>query len=201
MEARIIDGHMHITQWQRADGKSAFDVIEEYRENNGIAYVDNMCCTNNADLWDGYEMDQSILSAVAKLKSPNVFSHGCLYIPKDPSQRAKYPFRAQLDELMGLGMDGVKICDFKPDAYRLFDVGNHLEEYDDFVGYCSRNRVHMCWHVADPDFFWDESKVSEAVKKRGWTRLQADRQPPRPARHARARVLQVERARRGHRPA
>ena len=167
MEQKIIDGHMHITQWV-SDGISVFDKLNEYREKSGIGYVDNMCCTNNADLWYGYEMDQSIIGAAVKLRDPNVFTHGCLYIPKDPAQRRNFGFKDQLEELMELGMDGIKICDFKPDAYKLFDVGNHLEEYDEFIGCCEKNHVHMCWHVADPDFFWDETKVSEDVKKRGW---------------------------------
>ena len=82
METKIIDGHMHILQWERSDGKSTFDVIEEYRSQNGIAYVDNMCCSNNGDLWDGYEADQSILGAVAKLENPHVFPTAVCTSPK-----------------------------------------------------------------------------------------------------------------------
>ena len=33
---KIIDGHMHILQWVRKDGAPAFDVIEQYCEENGI---------------------------------------------------------------------------------------------------------------------------------------------------------------------
>lgn len=168
MKTKIVDGHMHITQWLRNDGKSAFDVIEEYRQNNNIAYIDNMCCSNNANLWSGYEMDQSILGAIAKIENPNVFTHGCLYIPQDVKQIKKYDFKSQLEELMEIGLDGVKICDFKPDAYKILNVESLLEEYDEYIGYCEKYGVHMCWHVADPDFFWDETKVSDEVKKLGW---------------------------------
>ena len=165
---KIIDGHMHITKWCRSDGKSAFDALDEYRRNNGISDVDNMCCSNNDDLWDGYEMDQSILGAIAKLESPNVFTHGCLYIPQDETQIPQYDFKNQLDELMEVGMDGVKICDFKPDAYRTLHVAQNLQAYDDYIGYCEKYGVHMCWHVADPEYFWDETKVSDEIKKAGW---------------------------------
>jgi len=165
---KIIDGHMHILQWERSDGKSTFDVIEEYRENNHIAYVDNMCCSNNGDLWDGYEMDQSMLGAIAKIENPHVFTHGCLYIPQDPSQYQKYNFKDQLDELMELGLDGIKICDFKPDAYKVLHVESRLAEYDEYLGYCEKYGVHLCWHVADPETFWDETKVSDWAKKAGW---------------------------------
>lgn len=165
---KIIDGHMHILQWERYDGKSTFEVVDGYMERNGLSFVDNMCCSNNADLWSGYEPDQSILGAISKLENPKVFTHGCLYIPKDKAEAKKYSFTSQLDELMEIGLDGVKICDFKPDAYKLLGVGDRLEEYDEYVSYCEKHGVHMCWHVADPDFFWDESRVSEKIKQRGW---------------------------------
>jgi len=163
-----IDGHMHIPQWVRQDGRLVFDVIEEYCRSNELAYVDNMCCSNNANLWSGYEMDQSILGAIAKLENPRVFTHGCLYIPQDEAQFRKYDFKSQLEELMEIGLDGVKICDFKPDAYKLLGVERHLADYDEYIGYCEKYGVHMCWHVADPDFFWDGTKVSERIRQLGW---------------------------------
>lgn len=168
MLSNIIDGHMHITQWLREDGRCSFDVIEDYRRDNGIAYVDNMCCSNNADLWDGYEMDQSMLGAIAKLEDPHVFAHGCLYIPSDAAQTKAYDFVSQLEELMELGMDGVKICDFKPDAYKTLKVESRLDEYEKYISYCEKYKIHMCWHVADPPYFWDETKVSEEIKRLNW---------------------------------
>ncbi len=165
MTMRKIDGHMHIPQWLRFDDKTAFQVIDDYCRDYHIAYVDNMCCTNNADLWDGYEMDQSILGAIAKLESPHVFTHGCLWIPKNGPV---CNFVDQLEELMEMGLDGIKICDFKPDAYKLLNVAAHLDEYEDYISACEKYGVHMCWHVADPDFFWDGDKVSQEIKSLGW---------------------------------
>ena len=168
MKNKIIDSHMHIAQWQGYDGKSVFDVIREYCEKNNIMAIDNMCCSNNATLWDGFEGDQNILGAIAKLECPNVFTHGCLYIPDNPSREEKFEVKNQLEELMELGLDGIKICDFKPDAYKLFDVENHLEEYEEYISLCEKYGVHMCWHVADPTTFWDADKVSDHAKQAGW---------------------------------
>lgn len=83
MERKIIDAHMHLAQWERKDGKSVFENLAEYQKQSGIAAVDNMCSTNNGDLWEGFEGDQSILGAIAKLENPSVFTHGCLYLPKE----------------------------------------------------------------------------------------------------------------------
>ncbi|MBE6778866.1 MAG: hypothetical protein E7541_05715 [Ruminococcaceae bacterium] len=113
-------------------------------------------------------MDQSILGAIAKLDNPTVFTHGCLYVPKDHSQIPQYDFKSQLEELMELGLDGVKICEFKPDAYKLLGVDTLQKEYDEYIGYCERYGVHMCWHVADPIDNWDPAKVSDYARKVGW---------------------------------
>lgn len=168
MMNKIIDGHMHISQWQRRDGKSIFDIIREYCQTHNIEYVDNMCCSNNGTLWDSFEADQNILGAIAKIECPSVFTHGCLYIPDNPPKNVKFNVKDQLEEMMEIGFDGVKICDFKPDAYKLFDVDSHLEEYDEYIGLCEKYGVHMCWHVADPTTFWEADKVSEYAKQAGW---------------------------------
>ena len=168
MDTKIIDAHMHISQWQRNDGKFVFDVINEHLSKNNVSYVDNMCCTNNANLWSGYEMDQSILGAISKLENDKVFTHGCLFIPQDETELKKYNFIDQLDELMELGLDGIKICDFKPDAYNILNVDKHLSMYYDFISYCEKYGVHMCWHVADPDFFWDKNRIPKCYKDLGW---------------------------------
>ena len=154
MKRKIIDSHMHLAQWVADNGESIFDNLEKYQKMGNIAAVDNMACTNNGDLWNRYEADQSILGAIVKLHNPTVFSHGCLFIPKGSKDFKILDFKGQLDDLMEIGLDGIKICDFKPDAYKLFNVDAHLEEYDDFISYCEKNGVHMCWHVADPDPFW-----------------------------------------------
>ena len=166
--AKIVDAHMHITQWFGKEGQTMFESITRYQEANGIAAVDNMCCSNNGNLWSGYEMDQSIIGAIAKLENPTVFTHGCMYIPEDRSRLSDYRFKDQLEELMELGLDGVKICDFKPDAYKLLGVAERMEEYEEYIALCEKYGVHMCWHVADPPENWDPEKASDYAKQVGW---------------------------------
>lgn len=168
MERKLIDAHMHVPQWSSQDGSLVFESLQRYMDSHNLAAVDNMCCSSDGTLWAGYEMDQSILGAIAKMENPNVFAHGCLYIPLDHDQLSKFRFADQLEELMALGMDGVKICDFKPDAYRLFRVDRLLREYEAYFDICQKYNVHMCWHVADPRFCWDPAKAPENFRKLGW---------------------------------
>ena len=168
MKRKIVDSHMHLVQWMRDDGNDIFENLKEYQKNNGICAVDNMCCSNNGDLWARYEADQSILGAILKLENPTFFTHGCLFLPNGYTDYKGFDFKSQLDELMEIGLDGIKICDFKPDAYKLFRVDKHFSEYEDFIGYCEKYGVHMCWHVADPETSWDADKVTEMAKLKGW---------------------------------
>ena len=41
MAIKIVDGHMHITQWISADGKTAFDRIKDYQEKKRNGYAKN----------------------------------------------------------------------------------------------------------------------------------------------------------------
>lgn len=168
MSIKIIDSHMHFSQWVREDGESTFDVLKNYQKNNNISGVDNMCCSNVPGMWDSYEIDQSILGAILKIENPLAFSHGCLYIPKDYTQVKNFRFKDQLEELMELGLDGVKICDFKPDAYKILNVEKLMDEYQEYISACEKYGVHMCWHVADPEANWDINQVSDYAKRKGW---------------------------------
>ena len=102
-----------------------------------------MCSSNNGKLWDGYEPDQSILGAIAKLENPDIFMHGCMYIPQEPDERKNFRFKDQLDELMEVGIDGVKICDFKPDSYRLFEVEKTLRNMTN-ISVIAKNMMFIC---------------------------------------------------------
>lgn len=55
MERRMIDGHMHIAQWEDEQGRSVFENLRNYQKENGIIAADNMCCTSNGRLWAGFE--------------------------------------------------------------------------------------------------------------------------------------------------
>ena len=168
MKRKIIDAHIHLTQWESEDGKSIFDSLRTYQNDNGITALDNMCCTSNGDLWAGYEGDQTILGSVVKLENPSVFNHGCLFLPKGYRDYGEFSFINQVDEIMELGSDGIKICDFKPDAYKLLKVDKHLSEYERLIDYCEKYGVYMCWHIADPEPFWHREMLPDIAVREGW---------------------------------
>ncbi len=171
MAQKIVDAHMHICQWILPNGENTFDALRQYQKNNNIDFLDIMCCSNNSDLWDGYEMDQCILAAIAKLENPTVFAHGCMYIPKI-SESEKIPsefrFTDQLGALMEIGFDGIKFCEFKPDSFKLHNMKKRLEDFLPYFEYCEKYNIPMCWHCADPDRFWDKDKIPQSAIDLGW---------------------------------
>ncbi len=166
-----IDAHMHICRWYLGDEETSFDVLRAYLKRNRLDAVDNMACSNQCNLWGGYEPDQNILAAIMKLEVPESYSHACMYIPDLPADKpipAEFDFVAQAEELMKIGFDGFKCCEFKPDSYRVHHMEHRMAEFERYFAYCEEHDIPMCWHVADPDTFWDPDKVSDYAKQVGW---------------------------------
>jgi len=178
----IIDAHMHMSQWLLPDGQTAFELLEQYQASNNLKHVDDMACTNNGKLWPGYEPDQSLLAAVTKLRLPTTYIHGCLYIPEEGPVPEALSFPHQLEEMMEVGFDGIKIIEFKPDAYRLYQLDKRMEEYEEYLDLCEKYDIPMCWHIADPECFWHNGRYNDPSfptyeKLSAWTYGALDRHP------------------------
>ncbi len=166
-----IDAHMHICQWVGKGEQDMFDALRQYQRENEIEAVDLMSCTNQGDLWDGYEADQNIISAIVKMEVPGTYIHGCMFIPKydgDARIAPQFDFVEQLEELRAIGFDGIKFCEFKPDSYVLHHMDEREEAFEKYFDWCEREQFPMCWHIADPDEFWDWERVPEWAKKANW---------------------------------
>lgn len=170
-----IDAHMHVDQWYAGD-LDYFTATRRYLAKNKLGGVDIMCCTNNKNLWSGYEPDQNILAAICKLEVPETYIHGCLYIPSDPrgvhgnckGEPLKSPFtpEEQLEDLYEIGFDGMKICEGKPDSYVVHDMDSRMDEYEQYLAWCENHDFPMCWHIADPEYFWRADTPN--LRKVGW---------------------------------
>ncbi len=169
--SKRIDAHMHVCQWYIKDGRTAFEALRTYQKEAGIDAVDIMCCSNQGNLWSGYEMDQNIIAAITKMEVPSTYIHGCMYIPKflpDGSLPAGFDFEDQLAELKEIGFDGVKFCEFKPDSYKVHQMERREEAFEKYFGWCEAHHFPMCWHIADPDSFWDADRVPEWARNANW---------------------------------
>ncbi len=160
-----IDAHMHVCQWFSKDLCTAFEALERYQQENEIESVDIMACSNENNLWDGYELDQNIIAAITKLEVPSTYIHGCMVIPP-LSEEAR--FQDQLEELYAMGFDGIKCCEYKPDSYKIHQMDQREEAFEAYFSWCEAHHFPMCWHVADPDTFWHWETVPDWAKEANW---------------------------------
>ncbi len=166
-----IDAHMHLSSWFCSDNETrAIDALADYYKAHGFASAGIMCCSNNKNLWARYEPDQCILAAIAKHELPNTYIHGCMMLPtlvKSGDVPSAFDFKYQLDMLMAMGFDGIKFIEFKPDSFKINEIKKNFPAFEEYFSHCEKNDIPMCWHIADPEEFWDENKVPAFAKARG----------------------------------
>lgn len=74
----------------------------------------------------------------------------------------------QLQRMMEIGFDGVKLLETKPTMYTKmpFDIDSSV--YNSFFALLEKDQIPICWHVADPEEFWDKEKIPAGARKMGW---------------------------------
>ncbi|MBQ8840610.1 MAG: amidohydrolase family protein [Clostridia bacterium] len=164
---KVIDGHLHIEAWTNSNGENFIGCFDEYKRNMGISAL------NLAALPSGYGADvtSNIMCAVYKLVDETTYAHGGLLYDQYPlgeSLPEGMDFVTQLNELMEIGFDGVKMLEGKPTLNK--KVGKNLlhKEYDKFFAEAEKQGTHILFHVNDPKEFWDKDKVSQDTIDHGW---------------------------------
>lgn len=165
-----IDGHIHIDQW--SDGKNeGFDSylgpLEAYREQNGMAWAN----VASIPILGGRDASQNMMAAILKLENPHYFALGGLVHPNLPVTLPvpeEYGFVQQVEELIDLGFDGLKMLEGKPNARRLLGLSFADRAFDAYFSLLEERQIHLLWHVNDPANFWDRSSMSQYAIDRGW---------------------------------
>ncbi len=78
------------------------------------------------------------------------------------------PYEKQLDELLGMGVDGMKFIHMKPNARSVIGKGICDPSYDGVLSAMEERGTPMVMHSGDPAWFWDRSQVTQAIIDRGW---------------------------------
>ena len=168
---KVIDGHLHIEAFKGEEGPF-INCFEKYRDEAGIKSY-NICAiphlTHNADSISSAA--NNIQCAFYKLAYPNVFAHGCLEhfdtaIPE--TTKPGFDYVTQYNELMEIGLDGIKMLEGKPDYHKR--IGKNLlhPELMRFYAEAEKNQTHIVFHVNDPIEFWDPALATPDRIKIGW---------------------------------
>jgi len=86
-----------------------------------------------------------------------------------PADRAlTIPLANQVDRLMALGCDGIKIVEGKTVSRKQMNLPFDNEVYADFFARAAERGVPILWHVGDPEEFWDWDRIPQWAKNHGW---------------------------------
>ena len=181
---KAIDSHIHIFSWTDSvdlnndDYKqfiTPFKEIEQfgwkdapaahnYKEAVG-AFIEsrnyefvNVACI---PYLGGRDASQNVMAALLKKENKKVFAHGGIVYTDEP---VTFPFKegfephTQLDELMRIGFDGVKLLETHPKAKRVLKIKFTDMEFAPFFKKLEEEQIHILWHVNDPLDYWGEGR-------------------------------------------
>jgi predicted TIM-barrel fold metal-dependent hydrolase len=78
------------------------------------------------------------------------------------------PLAEQVDRLMLLGCDGIKMVEGKPEVRKRIGLPFDGDVYADFFARAAEQAVPILWHVGDPEEFWDWDRLPQWAKDHGW---------------------------------
>ena len=82
--------------------------------------------------------------------------------------RPDVPFERQLQDLIDLGCDGMKLLVGKPDRRKAVGAPLDGEVFRPMLELAERKQFPLLWHVGDPPEFWSEQTVPQWARQRGW---------------------------------
>lgn len=164
---KVIDSHMHLYNWFGSDGRDFMTEIDDFRKKFGIHAV-NLCAI---PVYANCDVSNNIMCALYKLHDKTAYASGGFVYPELP---AKLPLPEGMDaltqynELMEIGFDGMKFIESKPQEFKALNLPFTDGFYKKFFEKAEKDETPIVWHVADPDTFWDRTKIPERFIERGW---------------------------------
>lgn len=184
---KVIDSHIHISNWTDAvdlnheDYKqfiTPFKEIEKFGWSDATVthnYKESVNAFINSRNYDyvnvacipyvsGRDASQNIMAALLKMDNKRVFAHGGFVYPDQP---VTFPFKegfephTQLEELMKIGFDGVKMLETHPKAKKVLKTDFTAKGFAPMFKKLEEEQIHILWHVNDPIEYWDDPANSD----------------------------------------
>lgn len=163
---KVLDGHYHIYGWYDEKGRDFWQTTDAYLAGRNFRTINiNALPSGNRDV------SNNIITALYKLRHPEVYIHGGLIYDS-------YPVPAQMPEgmdpltqyreLMEIGFDGIKMLETKPTTIKKLGRPVCDPLYRDFFDAVEKDGTHMVWHVNDPAEFWDKDLAPAFCLEAGW---------------------------------
>ena len=158
---KFADAHMHFEENNYEKTHSLLDyVADELGVTDAtLLSLDNYPPCDRAQVF-------TALYFKANYKKINLRAFGSLYeldIYKD------IPFDVQVQRLIDMGCDGLKLMNMKPEVHKAIGRGINDPVYEPMFALLEKTGFPVVLHAADPEEFWsDSSKMTESQKLAGW---------------------------------
>ena len=164
------DGHIHMHRWyDERTGEDFIHGFEEYRKTCGLKYIALASLPSGRPIPAPRDVSNNIMCAFYKLLNENTFAYGGYIYPSYPAKTEEMEnmsLPTQLDELMEIGFDGIKMLEGKPNLYKM--VGNPLDGdlFEPVLDKMEKEGTYILMHAIDPECFWTDASGDRAEK--GW---------------------------------
>ena len=89
-------------------------------------------------------------------------------IARDVDHRLTYSLAEQVDRLLAMGCDGIKMLNGKPNYRRASGLALDCVIYDEYFARLQERGFPVLWHVNDPEEFWDPAAAPAWARDPGW---------------------------------
>ncbi len=158
----VIDSHTHV------EGYRDIEEMVDIMDSCGFDAM-NVLSLPGLNKLEQRDTLQNITLLLFKLMHPGrVYAYASLYRFIPDTDMGSFDFAKQVEMLIGMGFDGIKMIEGKPTMRK--DIGIPLDNkiYDSFYSLLERERIPLTFHVADPEANWDENLIAKTAKASGW---------------------------------
>lgn len=153
----VIDCHMHFTGI--GEVSNMLEIISEagFHRASLLSLIDEKRVNHNAGILLMKALHPEIFYAFGGLDYSSIFI-GC----------SSLPLAEQVDRLMKIGFDGIKMVEGKPIYRKMLKIRFDDPFYEDYFERVEETGLPLLFHVADPEEFWDHEKIPGWAKEQGW---------------------------------
>lgn len=91
------------------------------------------------------------------------------YRSMEATGKPEIPFETQLQQLLAVGCDGLKLLIGKPGPRKALNHPLDGPVFEPFLTLAEQLQIPVLWHAGDPPEFWSEATVPLWARGRGWT--------------------------------
>jgi len=159
MNLPVVDSHVHF--WDINSTENMLNITREARYHR----------VNVASIISREKVNFNPEALYLKAKYPSLFyafgglDYSAVFMG---SKQAEPSLPEQVNKLMGMGFDGIKMVEGKPLVWKMLQIPFDSDFYEGFFAHVESLGFPVLFHVNDPEEFWDAEKVPKWAKERGW---------------------------------